>query len=170
MQPLEISIAVSERDVDDVRQLCRDFVAGLMQDHPEFHSVIQTYFEPVKREETLTALPSLHARPSGAMVMARMGGKPVGCIMYHQMAPGVAEVKRLFVSPDARRGRVAPQLLSAMIEYARKDGYGELCLDTARFMKPAIVFYRSQGFTDSDHSLNFAKEILAVAVFLHRKI
>lgn len=170
MSSLEISIAGTEQDVDDVRQLCRDFVAGLMHDHPDFHSVIQTYFEPVKWEETLSALPTIHARPSGAMVLARMGGRPVGCIMYHHMAPGVAEVKRLFVSPDARGGQVAPQLLSAMIEYARKDGYGELCLDTARFMKPAIAFYRSQGFTDSDHSLNFAEEILAVAVFLHRKI
>ncbi len=57
-----------------------------------------------------------------------------------------------------------------MIEYARQDGYVELCLDTARFMESAIASYRGQGFTDSDHRLNFAEEILSVAVFLHRKI
>jgi hypothetical protein len=72
-------------DIMAVKQLCRDFVTWLLAAHPEQREKILIYFEPAKWEQTLAKLSEIHARPDGAMLLARLDGVPVGCIMYHKI-------------------------------------------------------------------------------------
>lgn len=166
----EISIAKTPQDIAAVRQLCRDFVSWLFDEFPEQHDKISTYFEPVKWEKTLSDLPNIHARPNGAMLLARQEDRPVGCIMYHQMSPGVAEVKRLFVSTGTRGQGIASNLVTALIDNARADGYRELRLDTTTFLSDAERLYRKHGFEDSSHTIDLPEASLDVVVFLRRAI
>ena len=167
---LEISIAENTKDIEAVRQLCRDFFDWLISEFPEQRSKLMTYFEPSNWEKTLNALPSIHARPQGAMLLARHDGMPVGCIMYHELSPGVAEVKRLFVSSFARGKGIANYLMTAMIENARADWYKELKLDTRTFLSAAVRLYRKHGFIESNHLIDMPEDALDVVVFLQRAL
>ncbi len=170
MTSASITVAETPEDMSDVQQLCRDFVSWLFEEFPEQRDKILIYFEPVKWEKTLAALPDIHARPKGAMLLARIGDLPVGCIMYHEMSPGVAEVKRLFVSTEARGKGAASLLVEALIENARADGHTELRLDTTTFLDAAVQLYRKHGFEDSDHTIDLAPEALEVVVFMRRTL
>lgn len=170
MNDTVVSIVKTPEDVSVVRQLCKDFVSWLLDEFPEQREKILIYFEPVKWEKTLAALPETHARPKGAMLLARNDDLPVGCIMYHEMSEGVAEVKRLFVSTSARGKGVASRLVEALIENARSDGYRELRLDSAIFLDAAVQLYRKHGFEDSNHMINLPAEALDVVVFMRRTL
>ncbi len=170
MTSATISIAETPDDISAVQQLCRDFVSWLLEAHPEQRDKILIYFEPVKWEKTLANLAETHARPKGTMLLARVRDQPVGCIMYHQMAPGVAEVKRLFVSTRARGEGTASQLVQALMEHARSDGYRELRLDTTVFLDAAVQLYRKHGFEDSSHTIDLPAEALEVVVFMRRTL
>ena len=74
-----------------------------MKVYPELREPILAYFDPVEYEQTLAALPVVHARPKGAVLLADLGGFAVGCMMCLELEPGIAEVKRLFVD-EAGRG------------------------------------------------------------------
>ena len=170
MSTVDISIVETPEEISAVQQLCRDFVSWLLTEHPEQREKILIYFEPVKWEKTLSGLSETHARPKGAMLLARLGDLPVGCIMYHEMSPGVAEVKRLFVSAKARGKGVASHLVEALIESARSDGYLELRLDTTIYLDAAVQLYRKHGFVDSSHTIDLPAEALDVVVFMRRTL
>ena len=170
MSTVEITTAKTPDDFAAVRQLCRDFVTWLHAAHPDQRDKILTYFEPVKWERTLTALPEIHARPDGAMLLAHLDGAPVGCIMYHKIDQQTAEVKRLFVATDTRGKGIASQLVESLIEHARADGYHELRLDTTTFLSEAERLYRKHGFVDSDHIIDLPEDALDVVIFMRRSI
>ena len=170
MSNAAISMSETPDDVTAVKQLCRDFVTWLLAAHPEQREKILIYFEPVKWEQTLAKLPKIHARPDGAMLLARLDGVAVGCIMYHKIEQDVAEVKRLFVATEARGKGIASRLVEALIESAQSDGYKELRLDTTTFLSEAERLYRKHGFVDSSHSIELAEEALNVVVFMRRTI
>ena len=170
MSNAEISMAETLDDVTAVKQLCRDFVTWALAANPKYREKILIYFEPVKWEQTLAKLSEIHARPDGAMLLARLDGVPVGCIMYHKIEKDIAEVKRLFVLTEARGKGVASRLVEALIESARSDGYKELRLDTTTFLSEAERLYRKHGFIDSSHSIELAEEALDVVVFMRRAI
>ena len=59
---------------------------------------------------------------------------------------GVAEIKRLFVDPDARGHRVGRRLIEAIIAESRSIGYRVLRLETLAIMEAANVIYDDLGF------------------------
>ena len=58
--------------------------------------------DPVGFEAILDALPDLHPRPFGEILIGTVDGQPAGCVMYGQASPRVAEFNRMFVSPAGR--------------------------------------------------------------------
>ncbi len=165
-----ISLVETPEDIAAVRDLCREFVAWQLDEFPDMREKILVYFAPEKWEKTLAALPDLHARPQGAMFLAHIEGQPVGCIMYQQANAGMAEIKRLFVSSKARGGGVASQLVTAVMEQAKADGYREMRLDTAKFLSGAINLYRKHGFLEESEGTDLPPEILDLAVFMRRTL
>jgi ribosomal protein S18 acetylase RimI-like enzyme len=72
---------------------------------------------------------------------------PDGCfvVVYED---GVAEIKRMFVVPGARRRGHARRVLVELETAAAELGYRRLRLDTAQSMTAAIALYRSAGYRD----------------------
>jgi GNAT superfamily N-acetyltransferase len=96
--------------------------------------------------EELAALPGPYAAPEGAILLAKQGDHVLGCIALKRLEPGIAEIKRLYVRPQARGTGVAKALIAGIVEEARMLGYHEIKLDTLPSMKAAIALYLAHGF------------------------
>lgn len=82
----------------------------------------------------------------GRFVVARLADQPVGCGGYRRLAPGVCELKRLFVAAPARRRGVARALLSHLERAAHADGYRQLWLETGTEQPEALALYATGGY------------------------
>jgi len=96
----------------------------------------------------LATLPGEYATPAGELVLARdRRGKPLGCVGLRPIKPhGCCEMKRLYVSPQARGLGLGRALIAAIIEEAVRIGYNEMRLDTLPTMAAAISVYKEAGF------------------------
>ena len=84
--------------------------------------------------------------PGVLFFIARLDGDPVGCggIAFEE---GFAEVKRMYVRPQARGRTVAGTILTRLEEEARIRGVTRIALETGDAQQAAIRFYERAGFT-----------------------
>jgi ribosomal protein S18 acetylase RimI-like enzyme len=91
------------------------------------------------------------ALPTDARVflVARVDGEPVGCgALKPGGGGGVTEIKRMWVSPDARGLGVGRRLLAELEARAIADGAEVLRLDSNGSLVEAIALYRSAGYVE----------------------
>jgi len=86
--------------------------------------------------------------PQGALILARLHGAPVGCaaLKFHGGAP--AELKRMWVSPQARGLGLGRRLIAAAEAQARGQGVRIIRLETNRALLEAIALYRQSGYAE----------------------
>jgi DNA-binding MarR family transcriptional regulator len=86
--------------------------------------------------------------PDGLFLVGRLRGEPIACggLKLHGHDP--AEIKRMWVSPDARGLGVARRMLGALEDQARARGAEVVRLETNRTLTEAIAMYRSSGFVE----------------------
>jgi putative acetyltransferase len=94
----------------------------------------------------LSSLPGVYGPPKGELLLAKRGDHVLGCIAFKPLEAKAAEIKRLFVRPQARGAGVGKALVAAAIAAARSAGYDEIKLDSLPEMAAAIALYKSFGF------------------------
>jgi ribosomal protein S18 acetylase RimI-like enzyme len=99
--------------------------------------------------DELAGLPGDYAPPRGRLLLALDAGAAVGCVALRPRDGRTAELKRLYVRPQARGSGAGRRLTEAAVEAARAAGYERLVLDTVPGMEPAQALYRSLGFVDT---------------------
>lgn len=97
-------------------------------------------------DSELAALPGVYGPPGGEILLAKRADHVLGCIALKPLAPGVAEIKRLFVREQMRGIGVGKALVLAAVDTARALGYGEIRLDVLPQMQGAIALYQLCGF------------------------
>ena len=122
-------------DVAEVRELFREYAASL-----GFDLDFQGF------EAELARLPGEYTAPDGVLLVARRDEVCVGCIGVRRLADDVCEMKRLYVRPSARGGKLGRRLAEASIAEACDLGYRAMRLDTVPWMHEAIGLYESLGF------------------------
>lgn len=86
--------------------------------------------------------------PRGAFLVAYGGQVPLGCVGLKGTDKGYAEIKRLWVAPDARGTGMARRLMDAVEQRARELGIALLRLDTNSALPEAVALYRNSGWTE----------------------
>jgi GNAT superfamily N-acetyltransferase len=90
--------------------------------------------------------PASLAPPDGVFVVARLDGVPVGCGGFRRFADGVAEIKRMYVAPEARRRGVGLAVLADLEARARALGYESIRLETGTNQPEAMALYQQAGY------------------------
>jgi ribosomal protein S18 acetylase RimI-like enzyme len=98
----------------------------------------------------LAGLPGNYAPPGGEMILARGPdtGEFLGCVAVRSVpgAPGLCEMKRLYVRAAARGTGLGRTLALAAMAEGRRLGYARMCLDTLPSLTAAQALYRALGF------------------------
>ncbi|HYS10345.1 MAG TPA: GNAT family N-acetyltransferase [Myxococcales bacterium] len=101
-------------------------------------------FQGFDRE--MAALPGAYAPPRGTLLL--LPGQ--GCVAVRPLDAETAEMKRLYLRPQARGSGLGRALASAAIAHARACGFARMVLDTMpEQMALAVGLYRSMGFREA---------------------
>jgi len=135
----EIVEAKTEEQVEQVRNLFAEYRAQLPVDY------CARGFDG-----ELAGLPGDYAPPKGCLLLAMVVGQPVGCVGLRPFpVAGVCEMKRLYVRPPFRGGKVGRKLVERVLEMGRELGYSSLRIDThPPTMQAAVALYKKLGFRE----------------------
>jgi len=140
----------------------RLLTAGLVDVRPEDPTsrdarwCLESYFATLDERFDAGFDPALSIRadasdltpPAGLLLVARLHGQPVGCgaLKLHGRRP--AELKRMWVAPDARGLGLGRRLLAELELAASERGARRVRLETNRSLVEAIALYRSAGYAE----------------------
>jgi GNAT superfamily N-acetyltransferase len=105
------------------------------------------YYTP-NRLELPRLDPSELRPPGGAFLVGWRDDAAVAGGGLRPYGDGRAEIKRMFVRPEARSQGVAGALLEALESTARALGYTAVRLDTGPLQVHALSLYRRSGYAD----------------------
>ena len=155
---VQIAEADGDPDLEAVRGLLRAY-AG------EFGPTVRENLRLQGFEAELAGLPGRYAGPSGSLLLARVDGRPAGCVALRDLGDGVCEMKRLYIDPACRSIGLGRRLVAAILDRGARLGYRRMVLDSTPEMSRAVALYRSFGFEeaepygDSAHALFFARSL-----------
>jgi GNAT superfamily N-acetyltransferase len=153
-----ITVGREAPDGDAAQSLIRQLDQDLCNRYPEM---------PVHLIQGIR--PSDLADPDFTFLIARIGGRPVGCGALRNLHPGIGEVKRMYVLPAFRRYGVARRILAALEARARELSHVTLRLETGKRQPEAVHLYTTSGYrlivaygqwAESEHSICFEKQLL----------
>jgi len=127
----------SAAEIEEARRLFREYEAA---------TGVDLCFQNFEAE--LRGLPGDYAPPAGRLFLLANEGSAVGCVALRKIDEGACEMKRLYLSPDARGTGAGRLLAEHVIAEARRIGYQRMRLDTLPSMREAISLYRSLGFRE----------------------
>jgi ribosomal protein S18 acetylase RimI-like enzyme len=136
LESLQIRPATGD-DIPHVRQMMQEYVEWIGLD---------LAFQEI--DEELSRLPGEYVPPRGALFVATEGDRCLATIALRPIDASIAEMKRLYVRPEARGRGLARALIARLCEHAQSLGYDEIRLDTLPMMGNAQALYESLGFAD----------------------
>jgi len=131
-------------------------VTGCDPRHPDARRAVRAYvteladrfeagFDPAL---SISATDDEMSPPAGLFLLATLHGEPAGCGAL-KFRPGArAEIKRMWVAPEARGLGLGRRLLTELEARAAARGVRTLRLETNRALTEAISLYRSAGYRE----------------------
>jgi len=102
-------------------------------------------FVPIER---IFATEDAFAAGDAAWIVAYLDGAAVGCGGLRTLAPGVGEIKRMFVTAAARGSGLGRRLLRSLEERAVAVGHSQVRLLTTPMLREACVLYAAEGYAE----------------------
>jgi DNA-binding MarR family transcriptional regulator/GNAT superfamily N-acetyltransferase len=151
-----------DRLVGAMREVERLLVAASVQiapvdpEHPDAQYCLAEYVAELNRRSTrgfdpsvgATALPHEVRPPAGHFFVAYLHGEPIGCggVKHHANAP--AEIKRMWIAPQARGLGLGRRLLETLEACAGEGGAEVAHIETSAVLTEALSLYRSTGWVE----------------------
>jgi GNAT superfamily N-acetyltransferase len=117
--------------------------------------VQQEYVVRYGDEDVTPVDPAEFDPPLGLFLVGYLDGRPVatGGWRAQDASPegfrdGDAEIKRMYVSPDARGAGHARRILAELEDSARRAGRTRMVLESGYKQPEALALYRSSGYSD----------------------
>ncbi len=117
-------------------------------------------------EAELRALPGSFSPPGGCLLLADAGGESAGCGALRALAPGVCELKRMYVRLPYRGQGLGRAIGQELLRQARSKGYRLARLDTEVSLEVAQRLYASLGFRAIPPYYEVPADILRRSVFM----
>ncbi len=134
---IKISRCSTESEYALALKMTRDYIEWLHMD---------LAFQAI--DEELSHFSSMYGPLEGMFLLAWQGQEPAGGGGLRRFAPGICEMKRLYVY-DRFKGRgVGRRLCVDLIEEAKRMGYKKMRLDTLGRMGAARSLYKNLGFIE----------------------
>lgn len=96
----------------------------------------------------LAHLGEVYGPPGGALFLATLHDRPVGCVAVRRIDARTSEMKRLYVRPLGRGHGLGRTLAQRAMAAARSAGARVIRLDTLPSMHEAQALYEQLGFHD----------------------
>jgi DNA-binding MarR family transcriptional regulator/GNAT superfamily N-acetyltransferase len=157
-----LSTEQRERLVGAMREVERLLVAASVDitpidpEHPDAQYCLAEYVAELNRRSTrgfdpsvgATALPHEVRPPAGQFFVAYLQGEPIGCgaVKHHANAP--AEIKRMWIAPQARGLGLGRRLLDTLEACAKAGGARVAHIETSAVLSEALSLYRSNGWIE----------------------
>lgn len=150
MQEPEIDRITGPGAADRCEPLFREHMQWVVEQSRSLYGIEIAGEDPEQAHRSFLAeLPKL-VGPRGRILTATLAGVDAGIGVLKPISPEVAEVKRMYVRPEARGRGVARALIEALLSEARSIGYRTVRLDSPGFMTAAHALYRSVGFGECE--------------------
>ncbi len=121
---------------------------------PDAQYCLQSYFDELGERFDFDHTRSISADnaeltlPAGLLLVATLHSEPVGCGALKLHGDEPAEIKRMWVSPDARGLGLGRRLLAELEREAGARGATVVRLETNQSLVEAIGLYRAAGYTE----------------------
>jgi GNAT superfamily N-acetyltransferase len=138
MTPVSISVTAEPFTAASVQRLIKESDA-------EARIVYADSWDP-QRGSTVAARE--FEPPAGCFLVARLARSAVACGGFRRLTADAAEIKRLFVSAEVRRQRIATELLACLEELASWAGYRLVRLDTGARQPGALALFQGAGYRE----------------------
>lgn len=100
--------------------------------------------------DELKELATRYNQPKGDLILAYVNDQLAGVVAVHEIEPGIAEMKRLYVRDDFRKLGIGQELVARILASAERLGYQAIRLDTLKSMTGALKIYHAAGFKPID--------------------
>jgi len=130
------------RDRDDVLALVKQVLGEYGLD-----------FDPEDADQDLVDVEQHYQNRQGEFWVVEKGGKLIGTGAFYPLVgrPDVAEIRKMYLLPEARGHGLGRALLKLLEERASKNNFSYARLETAAVLKEAIALYEANGYqTASD--------------------
>jgi DNA-binding MarR family transcriptional regulator/GNAT superfamily N-acetyltransferase len=161
LEPL--SASQQERLVGAMRDVERLLIAASVEirpvdpEHPDAQYCLAEYVAELNRRSPsrpfdpavgATAHPHEVRPPAGQFLVAYLRDQPIGCgaVKHHADAP--AEIKRMWLAPEARGLGLGRRLLETLEACARENGASVAHIETSAVSSEALSLYRTAGWAE----------------------
>ena len=100
----------------------------------------------------------------GAFLIARDGAAARGCGAVRLLEPGLAELKRMYVVPEARGRGIAAAVITALEDEARSLGARRVVLETGTRQLAAQRLYGRAGYVGIERYGEYATSPLSLCM------
>ena len=135
MIAINYGFATTAADFEQGKKLFEEYVQSLG---------IDLSFQDFAKE--LFTIEEQYNHPSGALLLAYVDTKSIGCAGIRKLDDEVAELKRMYIRGEYRGYGIGVQMLEQSLQKAKELGYKKIRLDTLKTMEKAQALYRSFGF------------------------
>lgn len=136
-EEIDFKPAETRQDFKDAKDLFKQYAKSLPVDLS-----FQNFTNEMKE------IHKQYNNPTGALLLAYLNEKAIGCVALRQFDNSIAELKRMYIQPEYRQLKIGKRFLKWAIDIAKNLHYKSIRLDTLPTMTEAQHLYRSFGFNE----------------------